>query len=67
MKDFGSFLHYYRGAIIGVIISIIVICSDFLKLAIGIIVFFAGVFIGNYIQNNKYEVKQKLLDFINRM
>lgn len=67
MKDFGGFLHDYRGAIIGGIIALIVICTDFLKLAIGIIVFCAGVFIGNYVQNNKYEVKQKLLDFINRM
>ena len=25
------------------------------------------VFLGNYVQQNKYEVKQKLLDFINRI
>lgn len=67
MNDFRSFFHDYRGAIIGGIIAIIVLCTGLLKLALAIIVIGAGIFLGNYVQNNKYEVKQKLLDFINRM
>ena len=67
MNDFKGFFYEYRGAIIGAIIAIIVLCTGFLKLALAIIVIGAGVFLGNYIQHNKYEVKQKLLDFINRM
>ncbi len=67
MNDFKGFLHEYRGAIIGAIISIIVLCTGLLKLAVAIIIICAGIFLGNYVQNNKYEVKQKLLDFINRM
>lgn len=67
MDDFKGFLHEYRGAIIGAILSIIVLCTGFLKLALVIIVICAGIFLGNYVQHNKYEVKQKLLDFINRM
>ncbi|MCI8393219.1 MAG: DUF2273 domain-containing protein [Clostridia bacterium] len=67
MDDFKGFLHEYRGAIIGAILAIIILCTGFLKLALVIIVIGAGIFLGNYVQHNKYEVKQKLLDFINRM
>ena len=67
MNDLKGFFHDYRGAIIGGILAIIVLCTGLLKLAIAILIICAGIFIGNYIQNNKYEVKQKLLDLINRM
>ncbi len=67
MKDFKSFIHEYRGAIIGGILGIIVLCTGLLKLVLGIIVLACGVFLGNYVQQNKYEVKQKLLDLINRL
>lgn len=67
MKDLKSFIYEYRGAIIGGIIAIIVLCTGLLKLMLGIIVLACGVFLGNYIQQNKYEVKQKLLDLINRL
>ncbi len=67
MKDFKSFIYEYRGAIIGGIIAIIVLCTGLLRLVLGILILACGVFIGNYIQQNKYEVKQKLLDLINRM
>ncbi len=67
MNDFKGFLYEYRGAIIGAILGIIVLFTGLLKLALAIIVICAGIFIGNYVQHNKYEVKQKLLDFINRM
>ena len=67
MKDLKSFIYEYRGAIIGGIIAIIVLCTGLLKLAIGVIVLSFGVFLGNYVQQNKYEVKQKLLDLINRL
>ena len=67
MKDLKSIIYEYRGAIIGGIISIIVLCTGLLKLVLGIFIFCVGVFLGNYVQQNKYEVKQKLLDFINRI
>lgn len=67
MKDFKDFIYEYRGAIIGAIIGIVVLCTGLLKLALWIIVIGAGIFLGNYIQQNKYEVKQKLLDFINKL
>ena len=34
---------------------------------IGIILIGMGLFIGNYIQRNKYEVKEKLKNFIDKM
>ena len=34
---------------------------------LGILILACGVFLGNYVQQNKYEVKQKLLDLINRL
>lgn len=67
MNDIKGFFHDYRGAIIGAILAVIVLCTGLLKLAIAVLIICAGIFIGNYIQNNKYEVKQKLLDFINRL
>lgn len=67
MNDFKGFFHEYRGAIIGAILGVIVFFTGLLRLAIAIIVIGAGAFLGNYVQHNKDEVKQKLLDFINRM
>ena len=67
MKDLKNFIHDYRGAIIGGIVAVIVLCTGLWKLAISIIVIGGGVFLGNYVQQNKYEVKEKLHDFINRM
>lgn len=67
MKDFKNFIYEYRGAIIGAIIGIIVLCTGFLKIALWLIVIGFGIFMGNYIQQNKYEVKQKIVDFINRL
>ena len=67
MNDFKGFLYEYRGAIIGAVISLIVLFTGLLKFAIAVIIICVGIFLGNYVQHNKYEVKQKLLDFINRM
>lgn len=67
MNDLKGFIHDYRGAIIGGIIAIIVLCTGLLRLVLAILVLCVGVFLGNYVQQNKYEVKQKLLDFINRI
>ncbi len=67
MKDLKSFIYEYRGAIIGGIIAIIILCTGLLKVMLGILILACGVFLGNYVQQNKYEVKQKLLDLINRL
>ena len=67
MKDLKNFFYDYRGAIIGGILAVIILCTGLLKVALAIIVLCAGVFLGNYVQQNKYDVKQKLVDLINRL
>ena len=50
MEEFKNFLNEYKGAIIGGIIAILVLCTKLYKLVIGIILITIGVLIGNYIQ-----------------
>lgn len=67
MDGFKKFVSEYRGAIIGGIIAIIILCTRLYELIVGIILVAIGIFIGNYVQRNKYEVKEKLKSFIDRM
>jgi len=67
MNSFKSFVTEYRGAIIGAIIAILILLTGLYKLIVGIILIGMGIFVGNYIQQNKYEVKEKLKNFIDRM
>ena len=67
MNDLKNFWNEYKGAIIGIIISVIVLATRLYDLMIGILVIFAGAVIGNYIQKNKDEVKTKVKSFIDRM
>ena len=66
MKDFKNFLISYKGAIIGGLIAIILVFSGLYKLILGAFVMLAGVYIGNYVQQNKDEVKHKIKDFIDK-
>ena len=67
MDGFKNFVSEYRGAIIGGVISIIILCTRLYELIVGIILVAIGIYLGNYIQRNKYEVKEKLKRFIDRM
>lgn len=67
MENFKEFIKEYSGAIIGALIAIIIICTQLYKLMIGILLIFAGMFIGNYIQKNKYDVKEKIKSFIDKV
>lgn len=67
MNSFKSFVTEYRGAIIGAMIAILILLTGLYKLIVGIILIGMGIFVGNYIQQNKYEVKEKLKNFIDRM
>jgi len=51
----------------GSLFNIGYIPHDFVVLIVGIILIIIGMFIGNYVQRNKYEVKEKLKDLIDRM
>lgn len=67
MENFKEFIKEYYGAIIGALIAIIVICTQLYKLMIGVLLIIAGIYFGNYIQKNKYEVKEKLKNFIDKV
>ena len=67
MEGFKEFLSKYLGAIIGVIVAILILCTKLYELMIGIVLILMGAFVGNYIQKNKDEVKIKLKEFIDRL
>lgn len=67
MEGFKEFVKEYCGAIIGALAAIIILCTQLYRLIIGIILILAGIFIGNYIQRNKYEVKEKIKSFVDKM
>lgn len=67
MKDIKDFIMKFRGAILGAIIAILILCTGFYKLIIGIILVCIGIYVGNYIQINKTEVKEKIKSFIDRL
>lgn len=67
MEDVKKFLSKYSGAIIGIIIAIVILATRLYDLIIGILVIIAGAFIGNYVQQNKDDVKTKLKRWIDKM
>ena len=67
MDDFKKFINQYKGAIIGIIIAIVLLATRLYDVIIGILLILAGAFIGNYVQQNKDEVKTKLKKFIDKM
>ena len=67
MDEIKNFISKYIGAIIGAIIAIIILCTQLYDLIIWIVFICFGIFIGNYIQHNKTEVKEKLKNIIDKM
>ena len=67
MNDFKNFITKYRGAIIGVLVALLIILTRLHKLILAIIIVGVCAFAGNYIQQNKYDVKEKLKNFIDRV
>ena len=66
MGGFKDFWSNFKGAIIGIIVAIIVIATGLHQLILGIVFVVLGAFIGNYIQQNKQIVKDRLKNFIDR-
>ena len=67
MEDLKKFIMQYRGAIIGVIVAILLLATRLYMLIIGILLILVGAFVGNYVQQNKEDVKTKLKNFIDKM
>lgn len=67
MDEFKKFMSQYSGMVIGIIVAIVLLCTQLYRLIIGIILIFVCGYAGNYIQHNKFEVKEKLKNFIDRL
>lgn len=67
MDDFKKFINQYKGAIIGIIIAIVLLATRLYDVIIGILLILAGAIIGNYVQQNKDDVKAKIKKFIDKM
>ena len=67
MEEIKKFIKEYKGAIIGGLIGVILLCTQLYRLIIGIILIAIGIFVGNYVQKNKYDVKEKVKNFIDRL
>ena len=67
MNEIKDFLMKYRGAIIGALIAILILCTGFYRLIVGIILVAIGIYVGNYVQMNKDFVKDKIKNFIDKL
>ena len=67
MENFKDFVIRYRGALIGAFVAILLLLTKVYHLIIGIILITIGVFVGNYVQHNKYDVKEKIKSFIDKL
>lgn len=67
MESFKNFVTKYRGAIIGIIVAILILCTKIYEFILAIVLLFIGAIVGNYVQQNKYDVKEKLKNFIDRL
>ena len=63
LKEFWS---KYKGAIIGVIVALLIFATRLYRLFLIAILIVVGAIIGNYIQNNKELVKDRLKNFIDK-
>ena len=67
MEDFKKIISKYIGAILGIIVAIVILATRLYNVIVGILLILAGAFIGNYVQQNKDDVKAKLKKFIDKM
>ncbi len=67
MEEVKKFIKEYSGAIIGGLVAVLILCTQLYKLIIGIILIAMGIFVGNYIQRNKDDVKEKVKKIIDKM
>ena len=65
-NDFKKFCLEHKGAIIGGLIAIIIACTGLRKLLFAFVIIALGIWIGNYVQNNKDSVKEKIKNFIDK-
>ena len=66
MNSIKEFWSNYKGAISGVIFAILIIMTNLYKLIVAIVLIILGAIVGNYIQQNKQIVKDRLKNFIDK-
>ena len=66
MEEIKKFLIKYRGAIIGGIIAFVALMFNLHKIMIALLIILGGILVGNYVQNNKEIVKEKLKMLIDK-
>ena len=66
MGSIQEFWNNFKGAIIGVLIAIVILCTRLYNVILAIVLIVLGAFIGNYVQKNKEDVKIKIKDFVDR-
>ena len=62
-----DFIVNYIGALIGGIVAILLLATGFYRFLVVVVIIAAGVWLGNYFQHHKEEVKDKLRRFIDRL
>ncbi len=67
MENIKDFWNNYKGAIIGIVIAILVLATRIYNFILAVVLLIIGAFAGNYIQQNKDNVKEKIKNFIDRM
>lgn len=67
MNGFKDFWEHYKGAIIGIIVAVLILITRLQDLILAIVVIVLGAIVGNYVQQNKEDVKTKLKNFIDKM
>ena len=65
-NDFKNFCLEHRGAIIGGLIAIIIACTGLVQVFFAVVIIIFGIWLGNYVQKNKENVKEKLKKFIDK-
>ena len=67
MNGFKDFWEHYKGAIIGIIVAVLILITRLQDLILAVVVIVPGAIVGNYVQQNKEDVKTKLKNFIDKM
>lgn len=67
MNENNNFFIKNLGAIIGIIVGLILACTNLYRVVIVIMAVVGGAYIGKYIQYNKEEAKDKMKKFIDKL
>lgn len=67
MEDIKKFFKQYGGAVIGGVIALVLSCTGLYRIIVALVLISIGVYLGNYIQHNKEEAKDKAKDFIDKL